>query len=432
MIGTIEYIPQFLFDGIIREVHTLEGKSIAPYWQYDTESVDKQAETLKKILHGLPQEEGIVAAWFVVEDTLKMKHMVSLQQQLEDRISSVLGDEWEADVFLIPGSSSSTVQDYILDVEGLVHTLSLRYPFEHFAQIVGFGNYAPFQALFLEGMKQFENRYTSIYWNGTSAFLAHTEYETPADSWAKQFRDFIAEYDYQAALKLLEERDDTPYVIGLRALLQSIIDRLNFAFSESIEHLEEACTYLKKHNMLDETMEALRPLLSHDKKEKELARIAELYRQLEIYLETNDMASFLVRFYRAREAVLLYLMQYGTNFTYKQKKQSSIYGLVDELEQMYDEERIERFFGAYFYLRSSNVAKTLNVRNNSFIGHGRAGVTQRDLWHNYYGTSKTTLEKAKRRFLLDSQILFKDLGIDMENKFSSLNRYILKVSSKIK
>lgn len=145
-------------------------------------------------------------------------------------------------------------------------------------------------------MRHFENRYAALYWDGKRSHITFTEYETSTTSWSQQFRAFVNEYDYQAALKLLEEKNDSEVAKGLSCLLQSMLDRLNFAFSESIAHIKESTTYLGESDITTAMLKTLKPLVSKERQERDLARIVELYRQLDAYLEVNDLASFLIRF----------------------------------------------------------------------------------------------------------------------------------------
>ncbi|MFY4685937.1 hypothetical protein [Bacillus anthracis] len=431
MLNDKELFPQFVCSSMIQEVHSLEGKPVSPYWQFDEEKFQQEMGTLHQVLQSLQQDAGVVVIWFLLEEAIKAQHLANIEKQLTDKISKLLSADWEVEVMLIPGTTTSAAHDLLIDIEAHIHQLMNRYPFEYFVQIVGFGEYAPFQALFLEGMRHFENRYAALYWDGKRSHITFTEYETSTTSWSQQFRAFVNEYDYQAALKLLEEKNDSEVAKGLSCLLQSMLDRLNFAFSESIAHIKESTTYLGESDITTAMLKTLKPLVSKERQERDLARIVELYRQLDAYLEVNDLASFLIRFYRAREAVLYYVLHYNEKEDVPRGRHGTIYEVVDQLESKFDEGQIEQFYGAYFYLRSSNVGRALHIRNQSFIGHGRDGVSGFQLWSNYYGTSRTTMEKAKRRFMLDTNLLFKDLGADMQYRYSSINKYILQLSASI-
>ena len=158
-----------------------------------------------------------------------------------------------------------------------------------------------------------------------------------------------------------------------------------------------------------------------------------MYRQLEVYFEKEDYSSFLVRFYRAREAVLYYLLQHGQHVSYPIKvgKNPSIYQVIDQLEEKYESEAITQYYGTYFYLKSKNVADTLQVRNNSFIGHGRKEINHRDLLTAHYGTASTTVKKAKHRFMMDSTLMLKDLEAELDDNFEHMTRLLLAVSRKL-
>jgi hypothetical protein len=110
-------------------------------------------------------------------------------------------------------------------------------------------------------------------------------------------------------------------------------------------------------------------------------------------------------------------------------KKSTIYKVVDELEQRYEQQKIDGYYGAYFYLKSLNVANALQVRNKSFIGHSRDPIENAELWYSYYGTDNITIARAKRRFLLETDLLFRDLQAEQDDNFEKLIDYLIELSN---
>jgi hypothetical protein len=425
-------LPQVLFSGIITRRDFDPSHSSLNDFVLNT--YDEQFKKLSEIVERLTQKSGTIIAWFLVDQRFNKQELVSLEKQLERFIEKRLGDEWNVEAIFISLDAHSLHFEELQDeVERHVHKLCVRYPFEYFAQLVNFGNSTVYQALFLEGIRQFEDRYASIYWDENEVHVEYTMMQPHTETWSKQFRDFIIDHDYQAAFEMLKELDETDDVKALGFLLQMMMDRLNFAFEDALIHLEEAMKLLGNESVLVETKEKLSVLLSKETKTRDLARIVELYRHIDMYLDMDDFVSFLVRFYRAREAILFYLLQHAQTIPHEVKlqKKSTIYEVFDELEEKYDNWEIDGYYGAYFYLKSTNVAGALNVRNNSFIGHSRNKVDKEELWHSYFGTSRTTFNKAKRRFIMDTALMFRDLGVELDENIMSINRFLLKLSRKL-
>lgn len=420
-------IPQILFSGVIKKVHSEENSN----WEIPVEPLLEQLKKLQPILSRLHQEEGTIFTWFLVDNSFNKSAKVKIEKQLEAIIEEYI-DGWEVEAILIPASEHATYEDIRLEIDILIHKLFKRFPFEHFTQIVGFGDVVPFQAMFIEGLQQFGDRYASLYYENNELHISQTKTEPNIRNWKREFRVFIMDHDYQTALELLRDVEQTKEILGIKYLLQMMIDRFNFAFEDAFKHLIQAREMIS-HPLLEETSDKLSRILSRDKKTRDINRIVELYRQLDVYIDIDDTTSFLIRFYRAREAILYYLLHHAqvVPSQVQSKKKSTIYQVVDELEQKYDNWEIDGMYGAYFYLKSQNVAQTLNVRNQSFIGHSRKGIDKKQLWHSYFGTSHTTMERAKKRFFMDTSLLFRELGNPLDENIIDINRLLIQLVSTI-
>jgi hypothetical protein len=316
-------LPQVLFSGIITRRDFDPSHSSLNDFVLNT--YDEQFKKLSEIVERLTQKSGTIIAWFLVDQRFNKQELVSLEKQLERFIEKRLGDEWNVEAIFISLDAHSLHFEELQDeVERHVHKLCVRYPFEYFAQLVNFGNSTVYQALFLEGIRQFEARYASIYWDENEVHVEYTMMQPHTETWSKQFRDFIIDHDYQAAFEMLKELDETDDVKALGFLLQMMMDRLNFAFEDALIHLEEAMKLLGNESVLVETKEKLSVLLSKETKTRDLARIVELYRHIDMYLDMDDFVSFLVRFYRAREAILFYLLQHAQTIPHEVKLQKKI------------------------------------------------------------------------------------------------------------
>lgn len=393
----------------------------------------QQLKQLSWILQHVPRKSRRRVVVFLLLDNRFYKYeRVALEKKLEEWMETKIKGRWRVEVHFIPVSLRHIdIKKCQVEVERLIHKLCVRFPFEQLGQIVGFGDPSVFSLIFLEGVRQFADRYVSIYWTDKEVHMESTSIDPPPKTWFKQFRDFIIEHDYQAALEMLQDLEETKEKETLAHLLQMMVDRLNFAIEDALFHLEEAMKWLGSEEILVETKQKLLPLLSHDVKTRDLARIVELYRHLDMYVDMDDTVAFLIRFYRAREAILYYLLQHAQTVPGEvpMEKKSTIYEVIEWLEEKYDQWEVDGYYGAYFYLKSLNVAGALQVRNRSFIGHARRGVDRKELWHAYYGTANTTIEKAKRRFIMDTSLLFRDLGVELDENITDLNRFLLQLTS---
>lgn len=420
-------VPQLLFS---EKIQFRKGEKID--WFYDEEVLHQQVDKFISILSKLEQTEGSAVAWFLIDNQINKKQYPVIEKHIEDYLSFYFEDSWEPNVYLIPNQDSYTIDQVIIHISKLVHKLSLHYPFNAFAQIVGFGNPIVAHALFMEGIRQFEDRYVSIYEQNHAIEVIETNVKPTLANWSKEFRDFINDHDYQGALEIMKDVKEDEAVKGMRSMLKMLIDRMNFSFSESNAHLKDALGYVKKEEALAKAENDLASLLTVDKKVRDLSLIQELYRHIDIYLETDDMTSFLIRLYRAREAVLLFLLEHAqtTPFPVKKTKNGNVYKIVDELEEKYDSWDVDGYYGAYFYLKSANLAHALNERNQSFIGHDRSGIELEKVWKSYFG-ARTHITKAKRRFMLDTTIMLRDLGVQPDNHIEDIELYLLELAEEL-
>ena len=425
-------IPQFLFDVLVRQVHDLNGKAKAPYWQIQTEVLQTQVNKMKKVLTLLPQEKGTIIVWVMLEDTITYKNVQSIQTNLEHQLERLVKGEWDILVELIPVREPYIVEEISANIEMLIHRLSVQFPFETFGQIVGFGHPVVSQALFLESVNHFGERYHSIYFDDKEIISVPTFMSDHKQSVTNHLKNFILEYDYIGASDLAKDLKDKMDIQSIEMLIQMMRHRMNFSFEEALTLLKEVENNIGDRDVLSQTKVHLMNLISNRKQKRDLARIDELFRQINSYLEIDDLPSFLVRFYRVREAVLFYLLEHAQTepSPVKHVKRTSIYQVFEELEEKYDCWEIDGYYGTYFWLKSSNVAKVLEERNKSFIGHTRNGIDKNQLWHSYYGSTHTTIEKSKRRFKMDTSLMLRELGIKEENTFERINKLIIELITK--
>jgi hypothetical protein len=244
------------------------------------------------------------------------------------------------------------------------------------------------------------------------------------------FSQFLGNYNYKAAGSLIEDRTQ-PLWLALSHLIDMQQSRLAFDFEDAMHNWKQAKQYVTADLALD-------PSFLHAEKvfevlidtsqtvQHELALIVELFRQLEVYLEVEDTVSFLIRFYRAREAVLSYIAkQYGIART----RTGSIHDLFVRLEEAFEHSENTRYIGAYLFWKSKNVSDTMNIRNRSFIGHGRQGFSESKVWEEYSGYAMQTVAVSKRRFVRDGTLMLRDLGVQRDTYFEQMNDFILKVAA---
>ncbi|WP_394186768.1 hypothetical protein [Metabacillus halosaccharovorans] len=430
----ISLIPHYIFDPHIK-LNKKKSKRGTSFFNYEMDKVIHQCKELNEILLSLNSLEKELYCWFTVDHHITQRQIGVIEGHLEKVLEDKLLEGWEIHVNLIPLESRLSLDNCLAQIERHFVPLRKKYLKEYFGQIVGQRNGLISQALLLEGVRQFPNRYISLYWDGQQLATVYNETVVSPKTWLSLFKEFIHDYDYQGALELLTDikSESSEYQV-IESILHTQLKRMNFAFDEAAQYLKTAMSLVNLNETLVETDEILSRLLSEDMKQKELERIVELFRQIDVYIQTDDVPSFLVRFYRAREAVLFYLLQFGrtnadTAITYKKK--SSIYQVFEQLEELYDNWEIDGYYGAYFFLKSKNVASILEVRNKSFIGHSRGSINQKDLWYAFAGTTHTTIAKAKRRFQMDVDLLLRDLGFHVDDNFYSINQFLIQMAERM-
>ena len=171
----------------------------------------------------MSQKEGILHAWFKVDDNIKFRDFMKIENQLEKLIQPEFGENWEVEVILIPVNEEMDFEEMLQEVEQQIHKLVVRYPFEIFTQVVGFGDALLSQAMTLEGVKQFEDRFASLYWDKEQTVIHQITVRKNVQDWRKQFRDFVVDHDYQAALELLKDLEENEITKILKSLLQMMI-----------------------------------------------------------------------------------------------------------------------------------------------------------------------------------------------------------------
>ncbi|WP_026695269.1 hypothetical protein [Peribacillus kribbensis] len=384
-----------------------------------------ELEHILPAISSLTTDTKVLLCIVPVEKGMNRQTQYKLEQSLESLLEEALPDGWSADAYSMKKNGRSFSR-LLSETEALIHRIAYYYPYETILQLQGLGDGACFRAVSLESIKQFGSRHGFLIADGDKPLISMSKSAVSNSSWRLQIRGFLMEYDFQGALELVKNQPGAPESFAL--LLKMMESRLNFCFRESLDLLEECEKLDGKKEIFTETKKILQTLLSADGMEKDMALIEELYRQMEVCIELDDLPAFLTRFYRAREAILLFLLEHGAKEEEAASiKKSSIYQLIEELEKKYESGEVEDYIGTYFYLKSLNVAHTLQVRNQSFIGHGREEIKGAELWHSYYGTKRTTVAKVKRRFLLESNMMLRDLGAKMDDNFSELIDYMLEL-----
>jgi hypothetical protein len=238
----------------------------------------------------------------------------------------------------------------------------------------------------------------------------------------------IANYGYQAARTYIQMHTGDKW-LPIRALLDMQQSRLSFDFADAAGHWARAKETIPADLLADPLFSRTGELFAElangaDARAQELALITELVRQLELYLDVEDTASFLIRFYRAREAVLTYIARdYGV----ERVKTGSIHALFTDLERALEQATEPKYLGAYFFWKSKNVTDTMDLRNRSFIGHGRNGFSEQRVWEEYSGYAMQSVPIAKRRFIRDAALMLRDLGAQHDDHIERVNSALLQL-----
>jgi hypothetical protein len=246
------------------------------------------------------------------------------------------------------------------------------------------------------------------------------------------FTQFVTNYSYEAASSILKDGRG-PLWDALRQLCRMQQNRLAFDFAEAMRAWEQANEQLPADLAADPSFQHARVILQQllngeaSREQVELAQLVELFRHLELYLQIEDTASFLIRFYRAREAVLTFVAHH---YGIERVRTGSIHEYFVQLEEAMERDDSLSYLGAYFFWKSKNVSDTMNLRNRSFIGHGRMGFSESRVWEEYSGYAMQTVALSKRRFIRDASLMLRDLGAKLDSNFEMLNGFILAVAKR--
>lgn len=346
--------------------------------------------------------------------TFIKKNDLAHKARLETKTEQALSNLFKLPVECIFVQHTTDIEVAIVEVDRYMHWLAMHEPLQPMGMFMTQTDILS-QAVLIEGVKTFSHRFHSLYHNTTQQYE-----ESPYQAeWLQLFKSFVHEFDYQSAYDMLA---DIPVdTTRIAHLLKMQLARLNFDFEVAIQ--ESAAVDMPNNLYFFQTQTLLKNLHSEDSQERALAQITELYRHIKVMLIKKDWASFLTRFYRAREAVMHYLMTYCAQQEIS-KRMSTIYDLVDELEDAYETGAAQKYYGAYFYTKSANVANTLNSRNKSFLGHNRAPINVSDILENYYG-AKAKSSQMPERFLADSHIMLRELGSGLDTNMEKINTLII-------
>ena len=370
-------------------------------------------EQLQKAIDYVQPDEVFIWGW--IPEAVTTHTQTRLETMYEDYFSEKL--QVSVDVFSIREANS--LDQALLRVDQSLHWVCLQYPLQTFALVPQPNMSLLYQAVLVESIKTFEDRFISLISDEQGQFVYHRyEEQLTTEDDFHMFQQVIHEYDYQTALQIVPTNLKFDHV---RALLQMQLARFNFDFEQALHVLETQDVKLEPLTKLQTTL-IFSKLTSEEEQVKDLATIEELYRHIKALLFKEDYASFLIRFYRAREAVLSYILKYGAEQETFHK--SSIYELVAHIEDLYEADVISEYHGAYFYTKSANVASTLHERNKSFIGHRRRPIYTKFIAEAYYGV-KTPKNQMKTRFLGDTRIMLKNLGGHLDDHFEQMNEQII-------
>lgn len=382
-------------------------------------------EQLRNLSNGHSSEIKRIYLWVHIDSQFTKRQIVDLETSWTEYIEKFV--EKEVVIFPIKRLKKSTMDDFMIDVARIMHGLCIQEPFDEVVLLSRLQHISLQQAVLIEGIKTFEDRFCLLLQDKQGQTVIQQFNESPyQQSWLKLLQQFLHEYDYVGALKLfegIELNDETRFI---KLLLRVQHARINFDFNDALSKLQEAKSFSSFNVRMKDTEHILKNLTGAcGEQQMELEQIQELYRHIKVLLLKDDLPSFLIRFYRAREAVLSYIVKYGAKENIDIHRYSSIYKLIEQVEALFEDEKINRFFGVYFYIKSSNVANTLIVRNKSFIGHNRKPISRNAIFEEYYGAKKFKNSQAMDRFLGDTRIMLRDLGGTMDDNLELMNTYII-------
>lgn len=399
----------------------------------DLDRIDIEQSLRKLESFVLEHKEQIrkIYIWVRLHHPFSIRQQMELEKRWENYIQSVVSINVE--IIPIVRKRGPSFDEDLIEVARFMHLLCIQEPFE---DVVLFSQ-SPLstlqQAVLIEGTKTFADQFCLILQDPKTEELVYQRFhDSPyKKSWLQLFQHFIHDYNYAGALKLLEGLENNRNTLFIKLLLEVQQLRSNFSFEKAYEKLVEGKRVYKSSNLrLLQTEIILSHLVGmRGEQQRELEQIQELYRHIKALLIKDDLPSFLTRFYRAREAVLNYIVKYGPDqeVDVDIRKTSTIYQFIDEVEDLYEKEVINRYFGVYFYIKSANVANALSVRNKSFIGHNRKPISKNSIFQEYYGTRNTKIPQATERFLGDTRIMLRDLGGALDDNLEEMNTYLIEL-----
>lgn len=366
---------------------------------------------------------------------VRLHHPFSIRQQLEfeERWESYIREKTQKEVELISivRKKENVFDDELIEVDRAMHRICIQEPFGEIVLFSQLEQPELQQAVLIEGVKTFSNQFCLIMQDETTGELVYQQfYDSPyKKSWLQLFQHLIHDYNYAGALKLIEGLERNQKTEFIKLLLEVQHLRENFNFEEAYEKFQEARRVHRSSNLKLLQTEIILQHLNGERGEqkKDLEQIQELYRHIKALLLKEDYPSFLTRFYRAREAVLNYIVKYGADEEINISKSATIYQFIDEVEDLYEKGKINRYFGVYFYIKSSNVANALQVRNKSFIGHNRKPISKNAIFQEYYGTKNIKIPQATERFFGDTRIMLRDLGGSLDDNLEIMNTYLIEL-----
>ncbi|MFC0215982.1 hypothetical protein ACFFK0_26640 [Paenibacillus chartarius] len=370
----------------------------------------------------------IVSSGQSISDAARSEIVMQVHKQLSAEDRNRLQGRLEV---MFVGNPGNRLTDWLTRLEPMMHRLSVRHPFASFGQIAGKGASLFAHAFLLEGFRQWEDRYVSLYWQHDNVYECPVELHVYSHNWYQVFRQFLMDYDYRAAYEWVREQlsltghasiwEPVLHVVGMLG------DRLNFHDGHTWEHWQQARKMLFPTELVQSTDRIVTDLRRVEGEQAgDLARIQELFRQMDLYLELDDIPSFMIRFYRSREALLQYIYRYGRDGAPRDiPERLTLNELAELVEEEYASGGISRFAAAYFYSRSKNVADTLLLRNRSLLGHGRKGFKDREIWTEYTGYAGGAIYRSKLRFERDAALMLKDLGAQWDSHYEEWNHFLL-------
>ncbi len=161
--------------------------------------------------------------------------------------------------------------------------------------------------------------------------------------------------------------------------------------------------------------------------------LEELVHQMTMNLRGDDLGAFLTRFYRFREVLMRYLLQ---QFPVPDNDELWTYGrapqMLMQIGKLLMSSEKKEHLGAYFYLKSQQVAQTIDLRNHSILGHGRVGFSHKGLWSRYEGYARAggTDQEHIEHFSSDLHLVMADLGHEIgHNPYDILKNAIVSLLS---